>query len=126
MNNNIITDNEYDVLCEIRNNNGTSHERLKMTYFNDTDHVLKTLEDFALIYCETNAGRVYYYATDAGKEYIHKELNTPVAKINSHKTLRERFSNLKPAYKVLCAICAFVVGVATVIACVFTILSYYK
>lgn len=87
-----ITDEEYAVLCEIRKNKRTSPERLCMMFYDAAEPALINLEKYFLISHETSAGRRYYYATNAGKNYVHDKSST-INNTKEHKKNNHQKSN---------------------------------
>jgi hypothetical protein len=124
-----IADEEYAVLCEIRNNKSTAYDRLKTLFFSQTDNALNNLEAYDLIRSDISGGRWYYYATAAGQNYQHiteNQRQTSSIEVSKPKNLIEKIKKLKPIYKVFTAIGTLIVGIATLISTILAILQYFK
>lgn len=120
-----LTDEEYAVLREIRKNERSSPERLKMMFYESTDKALKNLEEYNLIHSEMSEGRWYYYATKPGKEYQHEVESTgdPKQSKNIANLIKNKQSNNWEKFKHAFYI---VVGIATIVGAVFAVLQFFN
>ena len=124
-----LSDLESAVLSEICKNQTTSPERLKMMFGGAADAVLNDLEAYDLIHAEITGGRLYYLATEAGRNYVYENLSTCDPKqskskgnlINDKKN-KNKHRKLKKAFNIA-------VGIATIIGGIgvpFTIITFFQ
>lgn len=122
-----LTEKEFAVLEVIRSQETTSIDRLRTMFYGDTDKLVQSLESYGLIRA-VYPQHIYYTATPSGKSYLHK--TNPLPNNTNKKTrknnLINRFRKLKTIYRVFAAICAFFVGLSTVVGTVFAVLQFFK